>query len=58
MRWCCGASSVEPAEPVTAEQPAEKQKEAEPPLTAEQNTEQQAAFDRTIEQAVQEFAQQ
>ena len=36
MRWCCGASSIEPAEPLTAEQPAEKQKEAEPSLTAEQ----------------------
>ena len=30
MRWCCGASSIEPAEPLTAEQLAEKkQKEAE-----------------------------
>jgi len=36
MRWCCGASSIEPAEPLTAEQLAEKQNEAEPPLTAEQ----------------------
>ena len=30
MRWCCGASSIEPAEPpLTAEQLAEKQEEAE-----------------------------
>ena len=30
MRWCCGASSIEPAEPpLTAEQLAEKQKEVE-----------------------------
>ena len=44
MRWlCCGAyppiapaSSIEPAEPLTAEQLAEKNNEAEPPLTAEQ----------------------
>ena len=37
MRWCCGASSIEPADPpLTAEQLAEKQKEVEPPLTAEQ----------------------
>ena len=27
MRWCCGASSIEPAEPLTAEQLAEKKKE-------------------------------
>ena len=27
MRWCCGASSIEPAEPLTAEQVAEKKKE-------------------------------
>ena len=36
MRWCCGASSIEPAEPLTAEQLAEKKNEADPPLTAEQ----------------------
>ena len=36
MRWCCGASSIAPAEPLTAEQLAEKKSEAEPPLTAEQ----------------------
>ena len=30
MRWCCGASSIEPAGPrLTAEQLAEKRKEAE-----------------------------
>ena len=30
MRWCCGASSIEPADPpLTAEQLAEKKKEAE-----------------------------
>ena len=30
MRWCCGASSIAPADPpLTAEQLAEKQKEAE-----------------------------
>ena len=40
MRWCCGASPIEPAEPpLTAEQLAEKKNEAEPPLTAEQLTE-------------------
>ena len=27
MRWCCGASSIEPAEPLTAEQLAEKKQE-------------------------------
>ena len=26
-RWCCGASSIEPAEPLTAEQLAEKKRE-------------------------------
>ena len=37
MRWCCGASSIAPADPpLTAEQLAEKKSEAEPPLTAEQ----------------------
>ena len=36
MRWCCGASTIEPAEPLTAEQLAEEKNEAEPPLTAEQ----------------------
>ena len=35
MRWCCGASSIEPAEPLTAEQLAEKQEEAEPVPTRE-----------------------
>ena len=39
MRWCCGASSIEPAEPLTAEQLTEKQNEADPPLTAEQRAE-------------------
>ena len=29
MRWCCGASSIAPAEPLTAEQLAEKNNEAE-----------------------------
>ena len=27
MRWCCGASSIEPAEPLTAGQLAEKKQE-------------------------------
>ena len=36
MRWCCGASSIEPAEPLTAEQLTEEKNAAEPPLTAEQ----------------------
>ena len=37
MRWCCAVSSIAPADPpLTAEQLAEKEKEAEPPLTAEQ----------------------
>ena len=27
MRWCCGASSIAPAEPLTAEQLAEKKQE-------------------------------
>ena len=41
MRFCCGASSIEPAEPLTAEQLADEKKEAEPPLTAEQLAEKQ-----------------
>ena len=36
MRWCCGASPIAPAEPLTAEQLTDKQNEAEPPLTVEQ----------------------
>ena len=41
MRWCCGASSIEPAEPLTAEQLAEEKNEAVPPLTVEQLAEKQ-----------------
>ena len=36
MRWCCGASSIEPAEPLTAEQLAEKQKKEEAEVIAAQ----------------------
>ena len=55
MRWCCGASSIEPAEPLTAEQLAEENNEAVPPLTAEQLAEKQAEAELIAAQILQEY---